>query len=275
MFQRLSSALFLLLLLLPQLLFAGHVTERMQATKTLIVGTPGDFPPFSATTIHGQLIGLDIDLAKTLAAGLGVKLTLQRMEFAKLLPAVKDGSIDMALSGITMLPDRNMDVAFIGPYALSGQALLGKDKYIATITSNEELAAVSFRLAALKGTTSEKAAREGMRNVQLTLTDTHDQSLILLLNGKVDAILADFPFCKIAEFRYPDHGFTVLDEPLTFEPLGIAISGTDPLFMNIIQNYLLLLEGSGALEKMKERWFKHNDWIKELPDMTFFKDLEQ
>ena len=264
-----------LLILLPQFLIAGTVTERIQATNTLVVGTPGDFPPFSAATIRGTMIGLDIDLAKNLAAGLGVKLKLQQMEFAKLIPAVKDGTIDIALSGITMMPGRNMEVAFIGPYAASGQALLGSKEQIAAITSNEDLATLSIRLAALKGTTSEKAAREGLRNAKITLTDTHDQSLMLLLGGKVDAILADFPFCKVAEARYADHDFAVLDQPLTFEPLGIAVSGDDPLFINLIQNYLILMEGTGTLNKMKERWFKHGDWIKELPDMNFFKDLKQ
>ncbi len=264
-----------LLLLTPHFLTAGTVTDRIHSTKTLVVGTPGDFPPFSAMTMQGKMIGLDIDLAKNLASGLGVELKLKQMEFAKLIPAVKNGSIDIALSGITMLPSRNMEVAFIGPYAVSGQALLGKKETIAALTSNEELAAASFRLAALKGTTSEKAALEGLQHVKLTLTDTHDQSLMLLLSGKVDAILADFPFCKVAEARYPKHNLAVLDEPLTFEPLGIAVSGNDPLFINILQNYLVLMEGTGTLDKMKERWFKHGDWIDALPDMNFFKDLEK
>ena len=140
------------------------------------------------------------------------------MEFSKLLPAVQDGSIDIALSGITMVPSRNLEVAFIGPYATSGQSLLGKEKVIAAITSNEELAKTTLKIAALRGSTSEKAAREGTPHAKVTLTATHDQSLILLINGEVDAILADFPFCKVAESRYPQHNFKALEGALTLNP---------------------------------------------------------
>lgn len=34
-----------------------------------------------------------------------------------------------------------------------------------------------------------------------------DGSLMLLLNNKVDAKVADYPFCRVAEFRYQDKGF--------------------------------------------------------------------
>jgi len=262
-------------LITPQMLFAGAVTERIKSSQTLVVGTTGDFPPFAANTTQGKVIGFDIDLAHKLANGLRLTLQLKQMEFSKLLPAVKDGSIDIALSGITMLPSRNLDVAFIGPYATSGQSLLGKEQIISAITSNEELARSTFRIAALQGSTSEKAAHEGVPHAKVTLTETHDQSLILLLNGEVDAILADFPFCKVAEIRYPQHKLKALEGALTFEPLGMAISGDDPLFHNLIHNFLLVMEGSGTLEKLKKKWFKSSDWIEKLPDMDFFKKLEQ
>ncbi len=275
MLHKLLLLITLSCLVIPQTIFAGAVTERIKSSQTLVVGTTGDFPPFAANTTQGKIIGFDIDLAHKLANGLGLTLRLKQMEFSKLLPAIKDGSIDIALSGITMMPSRNLDVAFIGPYTTSGQSLLGKEQIISAITSNEELAGATFKIAALKGSTSEKAAREGIPHAKVTLTATHDQSLILLLKGEVDAILADFPFCKVAEFRYPQHNLKALEGALTFEPLGIAISGDDPLLQNLIQNFLIVMEGSGTLEKLKKKWFKSNDWIKALPDMDFFKNLEQ
>lgn len=261
--------------LLPQPLFAGVVTDRIQSSQTLVVGTTGDFPPFATNTTQGKLIGFDIDLAHKLAGALNVRLQIKQMEFAKLLPAIKDGSIDIALSGITMVPRRNLEVAFVGPYALSGQSLLGKEALISTLTSNEKLANSNFKVAALKGRTSEKAARKGMPHVKLTMTDTYDQSLMLLLDGKVKAILADLPFCRVAEVRYPQHNFSSLDDTLTFEPLGIAISGEDHLLHNLVQNFMLIMEESGTLQSMKNQWFKNNSWIQELPDMDFFKELEK
>ncbi len=275
MLRKLLFLITLSCIIIPQTLVAGTVTERIKSSQTLVVGTTGDFPPFAANTSQGTIIGFDIDLAHQLANGLGLKLQLKRMEFAKLLPAVKDGSIDIALSGITMTPNRNLEVAFIGPYTTSGQSLLGREELISSITSNKDLANTTLKIAVLKGSTSQKVAREGTPHAKITLTATHDQSLILLINGEVDVILADFPFCKVAEFRYPQHNFKALEKALTFELLGIAISGDDPLFHNLIQNFLLVMESSGTLEKLKKKWFKNNGWIETLPDMDFFKNLEQ
>jgi len=255
-------------------LTAGTVLDRINKHQTLVVGTPGDFPPFSVATSSGKLIGMDIDIVKNLAAMMKVNIRFERMEFAKLIPALQAGKIDLAISGITISPERNMKVAFIGPYAVSGQSLLGKQSLLETITDLKELGDARLKIAALKGTTSEAIADKIPKAI-ITRTDTPDQSLMLLLDGKVDALLADYPFCKVAEFRYPDRGIAMFDKPLTFEPLGIAAAGDDPLFLNLLTNYLSIMSGSGTLKQLQNYWFKSDEWIKKLPDVEFFKDMER
>jgi polar amino acid transport system substrate-binding protein len=265
----------LILLLAPSQLFAGQVTERIAENKTLVVGTPGDFPPFTASTSTGRLIGLDIDLAKNLASWLQVKIEFKQMEFSKLISALEENKIDMAMSGMTMTPRRNLQAAFIGPYALSGQSILGKKTILEQVSTPEDLRKVTCCVAVLKGTTGEKMATEMLPDANIISTSTLDESLILLLNGKVDAIVADYPFCRVAEFRYKDRGFAMFDEPLTFEPVAIAVSADDPLFVNLVQNYLAIMTGSGALKKLQEKWFKSIAWMKDLPDLDFFRKLDK
>lgn len=265
----------LILLLPPSQIFAGQVTERISNSKTLVVGTPGDFPPFTASTSTGRLIGLDIDLAKNLANWLQVKIEFKQMEFSKLIPALKANKIDMAMSGMTMTPQRNLQTAFIGPYALSGQSILGKKSILEQVSTPDDLRKLTCCVAVLKGTTGEKMAEELLPDANIISTSTLDESLILLLDGKVDAIVADYPFCRVAEFRYKDRGFAMFDEPLTFEPVGIALSADDPLFANLVQNYLTIMTGSEGLKKLQEKWFKSIAWMKELPDLDFFRELEK
>lgn len=255
-------------------LSAGTVVDRITKSQTLVVGTPGDFPPFTVMTTGGKLIGLDIDLVKNLAAMMRVDIRFERMEFARLIPALIEEKIDIAVSGMTMNPERNMKVAFVGPYALSGQSLLGKRSLLEPITSLKELAGTPLKIAALKGTTSEAIAGK-LPKADISHTDTLDQSLLLLLEGKVDALLADYPFCKVAEFRYPDRGLAMFEEPLSFEPLGIAVAGEDTLLINLLTNYLNIMKGSGLLEKLQKHWFRNDEWIKELPDIEFFGEFEK
>lgn len=273
--KRILLILSLICLLIPGQLIAGQATERILKNKTLVVGTPGDFPPFTATTTTGQLIGLDIDLAHNLAGWLQVEIQFKQMEFSKLLPALQANEIDLALSGMTMTPRRNLQSAFVGPYALSGQSFLGKKSILENIKTPGDLKDLAFTVAVLKGTTGEKMAGNLLAKAKITRTSTLDESLMMLLAGKVDAIVADYPFCRVAEYRYRDKGFAMFDEPLTFEPLGIAVSGSDPLLVNLVENYLTLMTGSGALKQLQDKWFKNSNWMNNLPDLDFFKDLEK
>lgn len=53
--------------------------------------------------------------------------------------------------------------------------------------------------------------------------------------------------------------------PFTVEPLGIALPAGDPLFVNLVENYLTTLENTGMLTQFKAKWFSYGSWVSELP----------
>jgi ABC-type amino acid transport substrate-binding protein len=65
--------------------------------------------------------------------------------------------------------------------------------------------------------------------------------------------------------RYGDQGLVTLAEPLTIEPIGIAISPGDSLMLNMVQNYLVALEAVGVLDELEAKWFKDGGWLIHLP----------
>ena len=77
------------------------------------------------------------------------------------------------------------------------------------------------------------------------LVDTLDDGVEMVRKGKVDALLADHPFCMVSVYRYRDDDLATLDTPFTFEPLGIALPPNDPLLVNWTQNALADLDDSG------------------------------
>ncbi|MBW2706569.1 MAG: transporter substrate-binding domain-containing protein, partial [Deltaproteobacteria bacterium] len=90
----------------------------------LIVGTTGAQPPLNATNKAGEVIGFDADIAKFIALSMGVKIKFSKMPFAELLPALEAGKVDMVISSMTMTLERNLKVAFVGPYYISGKGIL-------------------------------------------------------------------------------------------------------------------------------------------------------
>lgn len=242
---------------------AGPVLDGVLKKGELVVGMTGDQPPLNATTKTGEIIGLDADLARAIAASMNLKIRFAKMPFAELLPALQGGKVDMIISGMTMTPERNLKVAFVGPYHVSGKGILTKVKSLETL-KKEGVNSEKFKVATLKGSTSQYVVEKAAPKAKLTLSASYDDALALLFQDKVDAVIADYPFCAYVAARYPEKELAVGESKLSFEPLGIAIR-EDALWINELENFIKMLIGSGEMNVLQERWFKRGDWIKQLP----------
>jgi len=63
----------------------------------------------------------------------------------------------------------------------------------------------------------------------LTLVDDYEAGLKLIQEDRIGGLITDHPICQNIMARYPDAGFVSLYSLLTYEPIGIALPGTDPL----------------------------------------------
>jgi polar amino acid transport system substrate-binding protein len=243
---------------------ASPVLERIRQRGELLVGTSGNQPPLNATTKDGRVVGLEVDLARAMASAMDVKLRVITMPFADLLSAVQTGKVDVVLSGMTMTPQRNMKVAFVGPYFVSGKSLLSKLETMASVSDASEINSPRMQLAALKGSTSQYFVERIIPKATLTLTQDYDEAVALVRQGKIDALIADYPFCAISVFRYPEDHLVTLKTPFTFEPLGIALPAGDPLLVNWVENFLTMLEGTGVLFEITTKWFEDGSWVSQL-----------
>jgi polar amino acid transport system substrate-binding protein len=243
---------------------ASPVLDRIQKRGELIVGTMGNMPPLNMTTKNDEIIGLEPDLARMMAAAMNVNVKLVKKPFPDLLPALQSGEVDMVLSGMTITPERNLRVAFVGPYLQSGKAFLTKEKTIANAKQATEINSPETKLVALEGSTSQAFAEAVLDRATLFTTGTYDEAVAMVLQDKVHAMIADYPICVVSVFRYPDAGLLSVLTPLTYEPLGIALPGNDPLLVNWMQNTLNNLEGSGRLDELKLKWFAEGSWLDQL-----------
>jgi polar amino acid transport system substrate-binding protein len=243
---------------------AGPVMDRILQRGELVVGTAGSQPPLNATTKTGEIIGLDADISRLIARNMGVKVRFVTMPFPDLLPALESGKVDMILSSMTMTPDRNLKVAFVGPYFVSGKGILTKTQTTAALQEAAGLNRPGFTVAALRNSTSQRFVQSAAPLAKLVTTKTYDEAVDMLFQDKIDALIADLPFCTVAAFRHRDKGLVAGQARLTFEPLGIAVP-EDTLLINFLRNFMGMLEGSGALKKLSERWFNNTSWISQLP----------
>jgi polar amino acid transport system substrate-binding protein len=241
------------------------VLDRIITKKELVVGTAASMPPLNMTTKDGQIIGLEVDLARLFAGAMEVKLTLKPMHFNELLPALEKGQVDMVLSCMTMTPQRNLTVAFVGPYFASGKSVLAKAKNVETVDELGKMNSPEKVLVALKGSTSQIFVEKLLPKAKLVLAEDYDQAVAMVRNDKAVAMVADYPICMVSVHRYPDAGLLTLKKPISYEPVGVALPPNDPLLVNWVQNSLNFLDKGGDLEALYQAWFKDTSWINRLP----------
>ncbi len=252
-------------LLVPANGLAGKIVDKIIASNTLTVGTTGHFPPFSFKSKEGNYEGFDMELADLMAKSMGVKLVIKRYDMENLLNAVKKGDVDMALAGITMTPQRNLKVMFIGPYTVTGQSILAKKSVVERIKTPADMSNPDFKLAVVAGSTGANVAKAIAPKAQIIETKNMTEAFNMILTNKADALMADQPFCVVAAFKNSSKEIGVSD-PFTYEPLGIAMPEGDDLLANWVENFLLKLNAVGKLNEMKKFWFTDPSWMTSLPE---------
>lgn len=255
----LFSLIFLLIFSFPSL--AQSTLNKITKSGVLKIGMTGSQPPFCMEATDGSLMGYEVDLAELLAESMNLELKIVRMSFSELLPSLEKGKIDMVMSGMAITMERNLKAAFVGPYVLSGKSILTKMESLAKADEAEDLNQSALKITSLKGSTSEKFVEVFLPDAKSLPAENYEQALSKLMNNEANVMVADYPICVLNVLRNPSSGLVTLSEPLTIEPIGMALPANDPLFINFMENYIKALAMSGLLDELETYWFENGSWL--------------
>ena len=244
--------------------FSGFTQSSIKQIKQrgeLRVGMTANQPPFTMKATDGSVIGYEVDLATMLAKAMGVELKIVETPFPELLNSLESGKVDVVMSGMTMTFERNMRVAFAGPYLLSGKSVLTKSAAFSETDESGDINDKTIKLVTLAGSTSERYVRSDVPEAELILVDSYDAALKKLEAGEASILVADYPYCAYMVLVHPEKNLITLDSPLTIEPIGMALPPDDAHFYNIVQNYMTALTITGILDLLEVKWFENGDWV--------------
>ena len=85
---------------------AAHADDLLDQVKqrgTLRIGLEGTFPPINSKAPSGELVGYDVDIAKAVAARLGVKPEFVTTEWSGIIAGLQANKFDVIVNqvGIT------------------------------------------------------------------------------------------------------------------------------------------------------------------------------
>lgn len=188
--------------------------------RPLVIVTTTDTPPYSyEDEATGEIVGLEIDLARAAAAKLGRALEVRKAKFTELISMVSEGKADMAASGIAITEGRRQAVDFTIPYATEGGMFL----YRALEPMPTMIRAESLRVATMDASTYDFYLTG--HNIDPIRYDSYKLALADLKSGKIDTLF--FDSCAVRIVVAESGGVLAASRLETRENFGIALRKGD------------------------------------------------
>jgi ABC-type amino acid transport substrate-binding protein len=218
--------------------------------KVWKVATEPAFAPFESKNAQGELVGFDIELLRAIGAIAGYAIEFQSLPFDGIVPALQAGTVDAAVSSITITSERAQAIDFSRPYFKAGLAIAVK----AADTQIKTLADLKGKTIAVQlGTTSAKMAKT-VPNSQVREFDSGPLALQELANGNVVAVINDAPVTLDAIKQGKLKDVKIIDQLLTEEYYGIALPKNSPNRAAIDAAIGQLIQ-NGEYKKLYQKWF--------------------
>src|SRR5947209_4681124 len=209
----------------------GLVTPGVLTVASDTTSPPQEF--IDPTTQH--VTGFDIDLVTAIARRLGLKVTILTTKVDLLISDLLNKRYDVAISAITITPDRQAKVNFI-PYFNAGESLLVRAGNPYHITRLADLCGQSVGVQAdtreqvdLQNA-SQLCQKAGKPDINLTILKNQFNVVQLLIDQRVVATFQDSAVTDYFNKLHP--GRFVVGEPVINAGIeGIAVSkDNSPLF---------------------------------------------
>jgi cyclohexadienyl dehydratase len=154
----------------------------------LRVGTSGDYAPFSVGR-GAAARGFDLELARAFAAERGRDLEIVTFRWPNLARDLAAGRFDVAMSGVTVRPERSLAGRFTVAVAESGAVAIVRDP--ARHRSLDALDDRELRIGVNAGGHLERVARARFPSATLVAIPSNPAVAKALSEGLVDAVVSD------------------------------------------------------------------------------------
>lgn len=230
----------------------GDDTSAAPAGETLRVCSDIPYPPFEFEDADSPLgySGFDIELIAAIGERLGRSVEIVETGFDALTSgtAMAAGTCDLAISAMTITPERAEQIDFSDPYYEADQSLLVPNG--SSITSIADLVA-GVVVGVQSGTTGEMYANDNVPGATIRAFEGGGDLLTALAAGQVDAVIQDLP----VNVEEAGKGQSVVVETYpTGEFYGIAFEkGSD--LVAPVNEALAALRADGTYDELFEKYF--------------------
>ena len=242
---------------LQQKIVAESTIEQVIKRGTLRVGVDV-FVPYVMKDKKGELIGLEVDIARQLATDMGMKVEFVPTKWSGIIPSLITGKFDLIIGGMTLTTERNMKINFTMPYYHTGQGLLANKKMTEGFVL-EDFNKPEVTLAARLGSTAAAAAKAKFPKATLRLFDDEPAAVQEVRNGRAHGMVAGEPL-PVQKATDEQDLLKAYPDQLMKEPICIGVRKGDVDTLNFLNNWIESNRAKGWIDERYAYWFRSTQW---------------
>lgn len=215
----------------------------------LIMVTEAGFAPYEYYS-NGEIVGVDVDIAKEIAASIGKELVIKDIAFDSIINEVKTGKADFGAAGISYNEERAKNVDFTINYSTSKQVVIVKND--SGITNIGDIN--GKKIAVQLGSIADTYVSSTYKDASVVRQKKYLAAIEDLNTGKVDCVVMDL--LPAEQILKTNSGLKILDGALVEDSYGMIVKKGNKELLNNINKVLEKLKNEG---KIDEYIIKHTE----------------
>ncbi|MDX1708740.1 MAG: cation:dicarboxylase symporter family transporter, partial [Desulfobacterales bacterium] len=253
----------------PGLTRLGSIRQR----GVIRVGYHKDNLPFTFFNRYGDLVGLDIDLAHSLAEDLGVRIEFIPFDFATLTKQLAENHFDIAMSGIVILAGSLRHMTFTDSYMETNWAFVVRDH-------------LRSKFASLESIKDKEGLTIGITTTDATALDVEryfSNAKAVRLNAVSEFFIPDQQNADCLAISaeagsawtllYPEYQVVVPTPMIGTQLIGIPVAGADQDLLTFLNTWIELTVKTRFSEELFDHWILGRGAEDKQPRWSIMKDV--
>lgn len=213
-----------------------------KSKNEIIMVTEAGFAPYEYYE-NGEIVGVDVAIAKEIAKELGKKLVVKNVDFDSIVSELKSGKSDFAAAGMSITEERKKQVDFTIEYVTSNQVVVvKKDSSLNDITQLD-----GKRIAVQQGTVGDSYVTDNYKNSEINRQKKFLVAAEAVKNNKADCIVMDQIPAQQLVSQNPE--LKILDGILFKDSYGMAVKKGNTELLDTMNTVLQRLIDEGKIEE--------------------------
>ena len=208
----------------------------------LIMVTEAGFAPYEYYS-NGEIVGVDVDIAKEIAASMGKELVIKDIAFDSIINEVKTGKADFGAAGISYNEERAKNVDFTINYSTSKQVVIVKND--SGITNIGDIN--GKKIAVQLGSIADTYVSSTYKDASVVRQKKYLAAIEDLNTGKVDCVVMDL--LPAEQILKTNSGLKILDGALVEDSYGMIVKKGNKELLNNINKVLEKLKNEGKIDE--------------------------